>query len=281
MIPYVDTAGIFLGSAKISVESLGLVAAFVAGGWFLHRELKRRGDSKELCVDILLWVFVGGMIGGRLLYVLYEPALLRTPLQLLYPTAGTSEVGLLVGGAVALTLFLRKHALPLGTYVGMVVSALPLGLVVFRFSQYLTGDYLGIKIPYRFFLAVQANDGYIRHDYAFYLALSALGLFGVFLILIRKAKKMDPRWFIVLFLAWHGLSRLYFDFLRPWRGEGAEMRYFEYTPAQYAAVLGVLAAGALAFRLTTKEQRSPSYWMNRLRQRRERKRAEYRALGVE
>lgn len=49
-----------------------LFVAFMACTWFAGRRAQSVGIRKEAIQDLAVWLFVGGLLGSRIVYLLYE-----------------------------------------------------------------------------------------------------------------------------------------------------------------------------------------------------------------
>jgi phosphatidylglycerol:prolipoprotein diacylglycerol transferase len=62
-----------LGFATLPINSFGLMVltGFLIGLWSAGRRAKARGIAPELITDLSIWILVGGLIGSRLVYVIF------------------------------------------------------------------------------------------------------------------------------------------------------------------------------------------------------------------
>lgn len=69
---YPELFSITLFGRELTIYSFGffVLVAFIVGIWVLFRQLKMRGLSREKIIDNILWIIIGGIIGGRLVFVL-------------------------------------------------------------------------------------------------------------------------------------------------------------------------------------------------------------------
>jgi phosphatidylglycerol---prolipoprotein diacylglyceryl transferase len=72
-----------LGFTTIPLNTFGLMvlSGFLAGLWVAGRRARARGLSPELITDLSVWLLLGGLLGARLVYVVfynrYDPVLMR------------------------------------------------------------------------------------------------------------------------------------------------------------------------------------------------------------
>ena len=99
--------------------------------------------SRENIDDLLLWVTLGVILGGRLGYVLfYNPSYyIAHPGQILAVwSGGMSFHGGAAGVIIALLLFARRHNLPALALGDMTAAAVPIGLLFGRLANFINSE---------------------------------------------------------------------------------------------------------------------------------------------
>jgi len=130
-----------------------LLAVLSAVGLTIHRG-KQLGISPETVVNLAFWLFVPGIIGARVFYVVeywseqYSPALRRGVLPLLAELVNISQGGLVVYGAlmgvvVGMVLFVRRYRMNLLATCDLVAPGLVLALAIGRIGCLLNGCCFG------------------------------------------------------------------------------------------------------------------------------------------
>jgi phosphatidylglycerol---prolipoprotein diacylglyceryl transferase len=142
-----DPVALHLGPLQVRWYGLAYLAGFLAGGWVLER-LGRDGFvalTRTLVSDLIVWLMVGVLAGGRLGYALfYERALLVHPLDLLKIwQGGLSFHGGLLGVVIASALFARKHAIPWLRLADAQALAVPFGIFFVRCANFVNGELYG------------------------------------------------------------------------------------------------------------------------------------------
>lgn len=107
---------------------------------------RKVGMSPELIYSLALWVFVAGMIGARLFYVIQKwDSFKRETWQATFSAAlnitegGLVVFGGLIGALGAIIYFARKHKLPLLPLADMAVPGMMLGLAFGRIGCFFNG----------------------------------------------------------------------------------------------------------------------------------------------
>ncbi len=132
---------------------LGFFLAFL-----LMRRVARVGISPiapAQVADLVLWVGIGILLGGRLGYALfYSPALFVTfstdiPFwQLLnIREGGMASHGGMLGGVVAALIFAHRHGLDRFFLLDMLAFGGPLGLAAGRVANFINGELIGRPAP--------------------------------------------------------------------------------------------------------------------------------------
>jgi phosphatidylglycerol:prolipoprotein diacylglycerol transferase len=238
MIPYFQFTTIPLGPLTIQVWGLFVALGILAGAWASSRMARHRGQDEKLVWDVSVWAIIGGFVMARVLYVVYEPLMfVEDPLEFFRIWhGGFSIMGGFLGALIAGVWFLRRKHVDVYAYADTAVFGLPLGIFIGRIGCFLIHDHPGTLT--NFPLGVNYPDG-VRHDHGLYDSLNGLVLFVLFLWLAHKKAKTGT--YLMVFLIWYGTVRFLLDFLRATDGPIVDTRYFSLTPAQYLAILMVIA----------------------------------------
>lgn len=117
------------------------------------RRLVRRPPrvaTPERVDDFLLWATLGVVLGGRLGYVLfYQPGFyFAHPAQIVAVWhGGMSFHGGLIGAAVAIILFCRRHRISVLGFADRLAVCAPIGLGLGRVANFINGKLWGRLVP--------------------------------------------------------------------------------------------------------------------------------------
>ncbi|HEX3658887.1 MAG TPA: prolipoprotein diacylglyceryl transferase family protein [Pirellulales bacterium] len=107
---------------------------------------RRRGLDPEMINNLAFWLFLGGIVGARLFYIIeYRDQYHRDSIgQTLLAIVNLSQGGLVVygsvfGGALALMLFVRKYKVPGLALTDLIAPAVLLGVALGRIGCFLNG----------------------------------------------------------------------------------------------------------------------------------------------
>lgn len=139
----------------IRYYGLAYILAFVLA-WALMLAY-RRGQRSPLRPgqesDLLTWLIIGVVVGGRLGYMaLYRPTdLLSDPLSIFRVwDGGMASHGGFLGVTIALVIFAWKHRIPVLRLGDMVVTLVPGGILLGRVANFINGELWGTvsKVPW-------------------------------------------------------------------------------------------------------------------------------------
>ena len=178
--------------------------------------------------DLLTYVILGVILGGRLGYVLfYQPAYyLSHPLEIfMIWQGGMAFHGGLLGVVVAALYFFRKNLVPLGSGADLLALSVPIGLLLGRLANFINAELWGrpTDMPWGVIFPGEAAQtcGQIsgpcaRHPSQLYEAfLEGLVLGLVLIVLAFGYKSLKRPWFITgVFFAGYGIARTLVEFVR-------------------------------------------------------------------
>jgi phosphatidylglycerol:prolipoprotein diacylglycerol transferase len=126
---------------------LMLFLAFILCTWMAGRRGEREGITREQIQDLAIWVFVGGLLGARITYLLSEtPYTSLVDLLVKLPKiwdGGIVLYGSVLGGvlgyALAYLLVFRRQGLNTLKLIDVIAPAFAVGLCLGRFGCFLNG----------------------------------------------------------------------------------------------------------------------------------------------
>lgn len=219
--PDFDPVAIAIGPLAIRWYALAYMAGLI-GGWYILRRLCRHQQSPISApqIDQLLnWVLFGVIIGGRLGYVLfYKPlSYLSDPASILRIwEGGMSFHGGFLGVVFAVSLFARRHRIPLWTLSDMIALVAPIGLFFGRLANFINGELYGRVTDAPIGIIFPHAGPLPRHPSQLYEAGLEGLLLGLILLVAWRAKwhQKSPGILVGLFLSGYGLARFVVEFAR-------------------------------------------------------------------
>ncbi len=178
--------------------------------------------------DLLTWIIVGVILGGRLGFVLfYQPAyFLQNPMDILKVwQGGMSFHGGLIGVIAAALIFARRYKIAALSLADLVAHTVPPGLLLGRLANFVNAELWGrpSELPWAvIFPGTAAQDCpdisglCARHPSQLYeAALEGLVLGMLLLWLVyRRGAFRAPGMVMGVFFAGYGLSRFIVEFFR-------------------------------------------------------------------
>ncbi len=120
------------------------VVAILFANYLIKHEVRRRAIemTSEEVTNFVIWVMVGGVVGARLYYVIFNPGY-----YMLYPAeipavwhGGLAIHGGLIGGFITAWIYLKRHKLRFWEMADAVAPVLILGQAFGRFGNFMNGD---------------------------------------------------------------------------------------------------------------------------------------------
>ena len=150
--PAVITIGIppevHLGPVTIAWHGLTIAIGVLLGGLVAARFAREEGLDSEELFGIALMLAIGGIVGGRLIYVLEHGG------PLLGTTGFTFDGGVILA-AVLIAVYVWRKRLS-WRYLDAVAVGLPLGVAIGRIGDVINGEHYGARSD--FFLAVRNSN---------------------------------------------------------------------------------------------------------------------------
>jgi phosphatidylglycerol:prolipoprotein diacylglycerol transferase len=241
-----------------------LMLGAVAGAWLATKEAKRRGHDPEIVWDLLIYLVIGGVIGARLWHVFTPPPssieqgittvyYLTHPLDLInLRNGGLGIPGAVIGGAVVLYFYARKHKLGFAEWADIAAPSVALGQAIGRFGNYFNQELYGAptNLPWKLYIdPAHRVTGFENVEYFHPLfAYESILNFANMLLLIWITRNYDDKLkhgdVLLAYLITYPAIRFSLDFLRLDASQLAGVNANQ----TFSAVVAVCAAAALIWR---------------------------------
>jgi phosphatidylglycerol:prolipoprotein diacylglycerol transferase len=224
--PAIDPIAIAIGPFAIRWYALAYVVGLL-GGWFLARRLAAtsrfwgglRQPTATDIDDVIVWVALGIVLGGRLGYVLFYNfgAYLSRPAEIFAVwQGGMSFHGGFLGAILALVLFARSRGLNSLAMLDLAAVVTPIGLFLGRIANFINGELWGRPAPDVPWAFVFPGAGPVpRHPSQLYEAFGeGLVLFVVVAVAVRRFGFMRPGLIGGIFVLGYAIARVVCEFFR-------------------------------------------------------------------
>lgn len=245
-----------IGSLAIHWYGIMVALGFLAGLWTASRRARLAGITAEQIYDLGPWLIIGGILGGRVLYVIsyWREDFAANPFPEIFMVqhGGLVFYGGLIGATGIGMLYIYWKKLPLWKMADILAPSVALGCVFGRIGCLLNGCCFGraCNLPWAIsfpptlnssgMLVPHETNGVPVHPTQVYDSLLNLVLY-CFLAWLFRRKKFDGQIFALYLVGYAALR----SFVEYFRGD-YPVHYLGgiATPAQVIS-LGVIAGGLL------------------------------------
>jgi phosphatidylglycerol---prolipoprotein diacylglyceryl transferase len=211
-----------------------IMTGVLVASYMTAREAKRRNINTDLVWDLLPWVLIGGVIGARIWHILTPPPSMvergiTTAYYLTHPldaiaiwNGGLGIIGAVVGGAIALYFFARKHEMNFFTWADMIAPGLAVAQAIGRWGNFVNQELYGAptNLPWAITIDPQHRvPGFENFStyHPTFLYESILNLVNMGILLWankRFAGRLKAGDIFLLYLINYPLIRFFMEFLR-------------------------------------------------------------------
>ncbi len=216
----------FVGGLSVSIRWYGvLIASSMALGlWLATREAVRRAESPDDLLKATELALIGGLIGARLYYVLFNLDYYQTqPWWRIFAVweGGLAIHGGLIGGLLAGGAYVWARGLPLLTYLDIVAPSLLLGQAIGRWGNFFNEEAFGgpTNLPWKLYISEPRRppaflDHQFFHPTFLYESLWNLGAFLLLYCVLRRRLERAPGALFLAYLGLYSLGRFWVEGLR-------------------------------------------------------------------
>ena len=210
--------------------------------WMLLKLAERKeikGLTKEGVEDLVFYLMLFSIIGGRLgHFIFFNPSVFWTnPLEILMVWHGGMAIqGGLIGAAIAVWIFQRKHKVKFYPIADYLVMPLSFFLFLGRIANFINGELWGTITNVSWCVNFPGVEG-CRHPSQLYEAAKNLLIFGI-LYFYRNNKKLKEGVRFWGFILLYGILRFITNF---WR-DGGEAKIIGLSMGQILSIIMIMMA---------------------------------------
>ena len=225
--PAIDPVALRLGPLTVKWYGLAYMAGLLLGWLYIKHLLGnprlwpagKAPFAPQKADDLLLFMTLGVLLGGRLGYVLfYEPRFfLSHPLEIpAVWNGGMSFHGALIGSIIATIAFARRIEASPWSVMDLTAAAAPMGLLFGRLANFVNGELWGRPSTLPWAMVFPGAGIEPRHPSQLYEALLEGGLLFVVLwwLTHRHGALRKPGELAGAFLIGYGLARSFSELFR-------------------------------------------------------------------
>ena len=212
-----DPVAIEIFSLEIRWYSLAYIFGILFGWFYCKKFLIRDKIISSLFDDLITYLIIGIIVGGRLGYVLFYNIkyYLNNVIEILFIwEGGMSFHGGLIGIFFATYLFSRKHKINKYIFLDLISVSAPIGIFFGRIANFINGELIGKATNGSWGVIFPKIDSIPRHPSQLYESfLEGIILFIILNIIFFK-KEYKTGTVSFGFLIFYGIFRFISEFFR-------------------------------------------------------------------
>ena len=213
-----DPVAIQFFSLEIRWYSLAYIFGIIFAWIYCKKILINDQNYSKLFDDLISYIIIGIILGGRLGYVLFYNAkyylnnLIEIPMIW---QGGMSFHGGLIGVLFATIIFSNKHNVNKYIFLDLIAVSAPIGIFLGRISNFINSELYGRETDVFWSVVFAKVDNVGRHPSQIYEAfLEGLILFIIMFLFTKKNYLLRPGLISSLFLIFYSLFRFAIEFYR-------------------------------------------------------------------
>lgn len=214
-----------IGALTVRWYGIFIACGFLASAFFASKMGKKRGYDPEKILNAGLIGFVGGIVGGRLYYVLLNlPQFMRHPDEIMATwNGGMSIHGGIIGGVLAGALYCRSVGIPFLVALDMGGCVIPIGQAIGRWGNFFNSEAFGLPVDANFPIKLRIPPAqrpmeYLSYEYFhptfLYESIWNLFVFVVMYFYIGDRLQKYPGMAFMAYMALYSVGRLCIESLR-------------------------------------------------------------------
>ena len=213
-----EPVAIQIFSLEIRWYSLAYIFGILFAWMYCKKILIKDKNTSKLFDDLISYLIVGIILGGRLGYVLFYNTkyYLSNPIEIpMIWQGGMSFHGGLLGVLIATIIFANKNNVNKYIFLDLISASAPIGIFLGRISNFINSELYGRKTDVLWSVVFTKVDNISRHPSQIYEAiLEGLVLFFIMYLFTIKDYLRKPGLISSLFLIFYSIFRFFIEFYR-------------------------------------------------------------------
>jgi len=213
-----DPVAIQIFSLEIRWYSLSYIFGILLSWLYCKKILIKDKNISLLFDDLISYIIIGIILGGRLGYVLFYNLkyYLDNPIEILMIwNGGMSFHGGLIGVIVFTIFYAKKNNLNKFIFLDLISASAPIGIFLGRISNFINSELYGKQTDVFWSVIFPKIDDVGRHPSQLYEALlEGIVLFVILFLLTKKNYLIRPGLISAFFLIFYSIFRFIVEFFR-------------------------------------------------------------------
>ena len=213
-----DPVAIQIFSLEIRWYSLSYIFGILLSWLYCKKILIKDKNISLLFDDLISYIIIGIILGGRLGYVLFYNLkyYLDNPIEILMIwNGGMSFHGGLIGVIVFTIFYAKKNNLNKFIFLDLISASAPIGIFLGRISNFINSELYGKQTDVFWSVIFPKIDDVGRHPSQLYEALlEGILLFVILFLLTKKNYLIRPGLISAFFLIFYSIFRFIVEFFR-------------------------------------------------------------------
>jgi len=213
-----DPVAIQIFSVEIRWYSLAYIFGILFAWIYCKKILIKDKNISILFDDLISYLIIGIILGGRLGYVLFYNIkyYLTNPMEILMIWhGGMSFHGGILGILIGTIFFSKKHGLNKYVFLDLISASAPIGIFLGRIANFINSELYGRETDVFWSVVFVKVDNVSRHPSQIYEAIfEGLILFFIMFILVKKNYLLKNGIVTALFLIFYSIFRFFVEFYR-------------------------------------------------------------------
>ena len=213
-----DPVALNFFSLEIRWYSLSYIFGIIFAWIYCKKILIRDKKILDLFDDLISYLIIGVILGGRLGYIIfynlsyYSKNILEI---FMIWEGGMSFHGGLLGVIIATYIFSKKNNINPFLFLDLISMSAPIGIFLGRIANFINSELYGIKTDLYWSVKFERIDSTFRHPSQIYEAIFEGIILFILLNFIFKKKFINLQAFIsALFLIFYSTFRFFIEFTR-------------------------------------------------------------------